>query len=338
MDALWYQLHNFILCIPLRPSHPLREACIVSKNLALFAQDLNGMELEPARKMLFEIVHRTEYRYGLPATEACVEARLTPPDLPWQQTLSHELQFTPASKLSTYQDFFGNQVTFYSMALRHENLNVVNRLLVRTGERKIATEALGVSVAETRQLFSSRLADVFDYLQPTPSVPTGGRAREWASRFFSHERPLGEALEDLNSAIYRGFRYRPGVTEISTPLETVWKQREGVCQDFAHIMLSVLRTAGIPSRYVCGYIESGPPEGGGLVGSLATHAWVEAMLPGSVWAALDPTNDQWCGPRHVSMAFGRDFDDAAPLRGTFKGSGRQVMKIKVTMRRKEDRA
>jgi len=283
--------------------------------------------------MLFEIVHRTDYRYGHAAREACVEARLTPPALPTQEILSHSLQFNPSMNCSHYEDSFGNNVTFYAMALRHARLSVVNTLSVRTHEPRLDHGALDVSCAEARQIFASELTNIFDYLQPTSAVPTGGEAKIWARQFFAGSHPLRQGLDGLNSAIHAKFSYKPGTTENSTPLEMVWKQKEGVCQDFAHVMLSVLRTAGIPARYICGYIESGPPEGGGLLGSMATHAWVEALLPGMTWVALDPTNNQWCGVRHVTVSYGRDFRDAAPVRGIFKGSGPQGLKVKVTMRR-----
>ncbi len=287
--------------------------------------------------MLFEIVHRTDYRYGHPASEAYIEARLTPPELPGQEILAHEIAFDPASPLSTYHDYFGNEVTFYSLTHRHERLAVTNRLTVKTREVARPDDALSVSIAEARQLFSSKLTDIFDYLQPTEAVPTGSLATEWAKKHFPGDGLLGEALHALNRAVHARFQYLPGATDNSTPLETVWKQRAGVCQDFSHVMLSVLRTAGIPARYVCGYIESDPvkPVDGRsrLVGSLATHAWVEALTPGMHWIALDPTNDQWCGTRHVTMAYGRDFSDASPLRGTFKGTGEQHLKVKVSMKR-----
>ncbi len=291
--------------------------------------------------MLFEITHRTDYRYGQPAREAYIEARLTPPTLPSQEILSHAIEFQPSTQVSSYHDYFGNQVTFYSMTLRHERLAIVNRLTVRTKETSPPSGALDVTIAETRQLFASRLTEVFDYLQPTTTVPTGTPSIDWAKKFFSGGAPLGEALERLNRAIYEKFRYEPGSTDNSTPLETVWKQRAGVCQDFSHVMLGVLRTAGIPSRYVCGYIETDPikPAEGGprLIGSLATHAWVEALTPGMGWLALDPTNNQWCGQRHVTMAYGRDSLDATPLRGTFKGSGDQNMKVRVLMKRMSEK-
>ena len=290
--------------------------------------------------MLFEIVHRTNYRYGHPASEAYIEARLSPPSFPGQEVVSHVIDFAPASPLSTYTDYFGNIVTFYSLTLRHDRLSVTNRLTVRTEETTRATEALDVTAAEARQLFASKLTDIFDYLQPTAAVPTGGVAKEWARKFFPGDASLGEALPALNKAIYEKFEYRSGSTDNSTPLDTVWKQKAGVCQDFSHVMLSILRTAGIPARYVCGYIESDPPKAGTpkLVGSLATHAWVEALTPGMHWVSLDPTNNQWCGPRHVTMAYGRDFSDASPLRGTFKGTGAQIMKVKVSMKRLNEKA
>lgn len=288
--------------------------------------------------MLFDVAHITDYRYSKAVSEAYVEARLTPPHRPEQEILAHSIDFSPETGLSDYVDYFGNTATFYSMTLRHERLTVTNRMTVRTRPRTQPEEALALPVAEARQILASSLTDVFDYLQPTQAVPTGGPATEWVKKFLRSGIPIGEAIDSLNRAIYERFQYRPGTTELHTPLLTVWKKRTGVCQDFAHIMLSVLRTAGLPSRYVCGYIETdGPvdksPGGRKLVGSVATHAWVEVMLPGLQWVAIDPTNNQWCGERHITVALGRDFEDAAPVRGTFKGSGSQSMKVRVTMKR-----
>lgn len=284
--------------------------------------------------MTFDVVHVTDYRYREPVSEAYIEARLTPPPRPEQEVLAHRIEFLPAAGLSDYVDYFGNTATFYSMTLRHERLTVTNRLTVRTRPRAGIPEILALSVAEARQILTSSLTDIFDYLQPTPAVPTGGVSTDWAKKFLRGNLPLGPALDGLNRAIHARFAYKPGTTETNTPLADVWKLRAGVCQDFAHVMLSVLRTAGIPARYVCGYIETDAPAGGpALVGSVATHAWVEVMLPGQQWAALDPTNNQWCGLRHITVSLGRDFEDAAPVRGTFKGSGAQQMKVRVNMKR-----
>lgn len=287
--------------------------------------------------MLFEINHTTTYRYGHAASEAFLEARLTPPARAAQQILAHEIDFAPHAPVSGYTDYFGNPTSFYSMVKRHEQLVVTNRLTVRTAPPELPAAALELSVGEARQIFSSVSTEVFDYLRSTPAVPTGGEASKWGRRLLRADATLREALGELNGAIHRDFRYIKGSTDNWTPLAAIWRERAGVCQDFAHIMLSVLRTAGLPARYVCGYIETDPPAGGRrLVGAVATHAWVEVLVPGMEWVALDPTNEQWCGPRHVAVSFGRDFSDATPLRGTFKGSGGQKMTVKVRMKRREE--
>lgn len=286
--------------------------------------------------MRFDITHTTDYRYEQPASEAYVEARLTPPERHTQRVLEHAIVFDPDEPVSTYTDYFGNPTVFYSMVKRHERLLVTNRLLVETAPPVLPEEALELTVGEARQIFSSVSTEVFDFLRPSAAVPTGGESVRWAGRHLRSDTTLREALDSLNAAIHGGFAYKQGTTDNWTPLAAIWKARAGVCQDFAHVMLSVLRSAGLPARYVCGYIETDPPrDGRRLIGAVATHAWIEAMVPGMQWVALDPTNNQWCGERHVAVSLGRDFADATPLRGTFKGSGSQRMTVKVTMKRRE---
>ncbi len=286
--------------------------------------------------MDFEISHVTRYTYGHPAAEAYGEARLAPPNLPSQTVLSRELVLEPAVKTSGYIDHYGNHVDFFSLPFRHKHLVVKNELTVRTHPTPLPAESLDLTVQEARQILSSALTDVFDYLQPTPVIATGREAVQWARRFLQGRMPLGEGLQRMNEAIHAEFRYQSGATENTTPLATVWKTRTGVCQDFAHIGLSILRTAGLPARYVCGYID--PSRDGRLVGSVATHAWIEVLVPGMVWVAFDPTNRQWVNERYVAVAFGRDYRDATPLRGTFKGSGGQAMKVRVQIKRRAERA
>ena len=287
--------------------------------------------------MLFNIVHTTGYVYADTAMEAYLEVRLTPPVRPEQGVLRHRIEFQPAAEASDYIDYFGNRTTFYSMTLRHRQLKVTNRLTVRTLPRVLPESGLALTIAEARQILKSGTG-VFDYLQPTEAIPIASESIAWAKEVLRESRPMGEALDELNKTIYREFKYRTGSTEIETPLSLIWKKREGVCQDFAHVMISVLRAARLPCRYVCGYIESEPsvsadPSRKRLVGSLATHAWVEVLVPGMIWVALDPTNNQWCGEQHVTIAVGRDFLDAAPVRGTFKGSASQKLKVHVSMQR-----
>jgi transglutaminase-like putative cysteine protease len=287
--------------------------------------------------MEFKITHTTDYRYGHPAAEAYGEARLTPPNLPFQTVVSHQVVIDPSTPLSTYVDHYGNPVHFFSLPFRHQRLMVKNHLVVRTSPPERPQQSLEQTVQEARQIFSSALTDVFDYLQPTEIVHTGKHAVQWAKRYLAAPQSMEQALSRLNEAIHDSFDYTKGETDNSTPLHAIWKHRKGVCQDFAHVALSILRTAGLPARYVCGYIEASAPKlndaGKPLVGAFATHAWVEVLVPGMHWVALDPTNRQWCDERYVTVSFGRDARDAAPLRGTFKGSGGQKMNVKVLIER-----
>ena len=172
----------------------------------------------------------------------------------------------------------------------------------------------------------------FDFLHASEFVSLGADVwREAIDALPAGPRDVWTDVATIGEHIHKNYKYTPLSTNVNTRAAEVIRKKQGVCQDFAHIMLSVLRTAGLPARYVCGYIETDGP--GKLVGSLATHAWVEVMLPGLQWAAIDPTNNQWCGERHIAVTLGRDFVDASPVRGTFKGSGTQSMKVRVTMKR-----
>jgi transglutaminase-like putative cysteine protease len=289
--------------------------------------------------MEFEITHTTHYAYSHPVAEAYGEARLTPPNLASQTVLSHRIAIEPDTKTSAYTDHYGNAVNFFSLPYRHKKLTVTNQLVVETRRVERPDESLGLCVQEARQIFSSVLTDIFDYLQPTEIVEIGREAVQWARKYLRGDVPLGEGLQNLNEAIHDSFDYKKGSTDNSTSLSAIWKEKKGVCQDFTHVGLSILRTAGLPARYVCGYIETDPPRAGekALTGAVATHAWIEVLIPGRTWVAIDPTNRQWCNERYVTVAYGRDFRDATPLRGRFKGAGSQGMSVKVLMKRRPEK-
>jgi transglutaminase-like putative cysteine protease len=251
-----------------------------------------------------------------------------------QTVREHRLVIEPVSRTSSYRDYFGNEVSFLSLPYRHTRLTIRSEALVQTLVATLPSENLDLTIQETRQILTGSLPFVFDYLQPTEMVKIGRESVQWAKRYLNGRITLREGLEGLNKAIHESFQYRKGATNFSTDVGSIWRDRIGVCQDFAHIMLSVLRTAGLPSRYVCGYIETSPVKGANghsrrLIGSVATHAWVEVLVPGQQWVALDPTNNRWCAEQHISVSFGRDASEAAPIRGTFKGTGHQTMKVQV---------
>ncbi len=287
--------------------------------------------------MRFQITHRTQYEYRAPASESFAELRVWPRDTATQKILKRQLTLDPAAPVDSYDDYFGNHVEFFSLPFRHHRLSVEATAEVLTSPPADVSDALAVTIGEARQIFNSQMFRLFDFLQPTESVPLGEVLAPIKQRFFEAGATLGEALLAVNSWIYRRFAYQPGATEISTPLAQVIKQRSGVCQDFAHLMLAMLRSARLPARYVSGYIEPYDPEkvGSQMVGAAASHAWVEVFLPGGAWWGLDPTNNQTAGERHVVVAVGREYGDVAPMRGTYKGAHDQKLEVIVSVRRRK---
>lgn len=287
--------------------------------------------------MRFRLHHTTEYRYAQPACESIGELRLWPQDGPMQRVINRRLELNPAAPVSDYVDYFGNHVEVFHLPFRHELLRVSAQAEVETFLGPDLTEPLEVTCAEVRQILRAQAARTMEWVLPTDLVPTQGILPRLKQTFFPPQRPIGECLRTLNGWIFQNFTYRPGATDVTTPVLTILQRRQGVCQDFAHLMLSILRAHGFPARYVSGYIEAFDPTragGSGLIGAAASHAWVEVLLPGGHWWGLDPTNHQPAGERHVRIAVGRDYQDVAPMRGTYKGASSQRLQVIVQMRRR----
>jgi transglutaminase-like putative cysteine protease len=287
--------------------------------------------------MHFRIIHETRYRYGSPASESVGELRLCPLDSPSQRVTNRSLSLDPEVPIDAFTDYFGNTVECFAIPFRHQRLQVRMLAEVETRPAAVPGPAADLPLAEALRLNRQRAIELYPYRLQTRAVPLGGILAPLRKRFFRGATPLREALLELNAWIHGHFAYQPGVTDISTPLATVIRKRRGVCQDFAHLMLAILRTHGIPARYISGYIEPVDPtvsDGAELIGAAASHAWVEACLPDGTWWGLDPTNNQCAGERHVKIATGRDYHDAAPLRGTYKGAVNQKLHVIVSMRRR----
>lgn len=294
--------------------------------------------------MRFRINHRTTYRYAGEASESFMEARLTPVNDERQRLVTREFLTNPAGKVHTYTDYHGNTVESFAIAHRHSALVMESRCIVETHPWEPPRAALDISVSEARQLYRGNRLDLFEFLMPSPAIPMTAPINRLANQFFKPASPLGEALLRLNHWIKSEFRYVTGSTRIDTPVTQVLAQKAGVCQDFAQVMIAILRSAELPARYVTGYIETEtqrlaaearPGRGGParLVGSAESHAWVEVCLPGGFWWALDPTNDCAAGERHVKVAIGRDYLDCTPTRGVFKGTRTEKLSVAVTMLR-----
>tara|TARA_R110000850_G_scaffold4071_4_gene19152 strand:+ start:6816 stop:7307 length:492 start_codon:yes stop_codon:yes gene_type:complete len=162
-----------------------------------------------------------------------------------------------------------------------------------------------------------------------------GGVRAYALKSFTPERPIMEAMLDLNTRIFRDFAFTPGFSDISTPLEKVFKHRKGVCQDFA---LACLRVIGLSARYVSGYLETlVPPGKPKMIGADASHAWIAIYIPGHAWVEFDATNNLLVNDKHIRVAVGRDFADVTPLKGIVYSGSEQEMKVSVDVRNLDDK-
>jgi len=292
--------------------------------------------------MLFHIEHITEYRYSETVTESFSEIRLRPRDSVRQKVSRHYTRVEPAAVVEAYTDYFGNAVEAVSIPFRHQSLAVTSVCDVETKPQTEIIASPELTVADAQQLYSSVRRELHDFLRPSHFVQFAPGVLELAAEFFPPSAGIAEALMNLNGYLFQNLRYRPGVTDCATNVSEFLKTREGVCQDFAHLMISICRAAALPARYVSGYIETDPlldengeraaPE---LIGATASHAWVEVYSPNGYWIGLDPTNNILEGERHVQIGIGRDYDDVPPLKGVYKGSHSQALHVQVKVTRNE---
>ncbi|MBE7537910.1 MAG: transglutaminase family protein [Opitutaceae bacterium] len=290
--------------------------------------------------MRFRISHRTRYRYAGAASESFMEARLTPANDAHQRLNARSFSTQPACNIHTYADYFGNQVETFSIVQRHEELLLESISDVETMPCAPPDHALAVSISEAAQIYRAEKLGLFEFLMPSPAIALSAEINALANEMLKARDPLGPALLRLNAWIKETFRYQPGATRVDTTSVELLKLRAGVCQDFAQLMIAILRSAEIPARYVTGYIETesqrrasetnGSPR---LIGASESHAWVEVYLPGGYWWPLDPTNNCVAEERHVRVAMGRDYLDCSPTRGVFKGTHTENLSVAVVMQR-----
>lgn len=288
--------------------------------------------------MQFHIEHTTEFVYPEPATEAFSELRLRPRDT-LHQTISHHLtRVAPAVLVENYTDYFGNYVETVSVPFRHQRLVVTSICDVVTEPHPQPLSTLKLTVCEARLLYKSKLRELHDFVRPSRFVTFTRGLRDLSNQLLPDTADFTKSLHGLNRHIFENFRYVPGSTDVYTSVADVLRQRQGVCQDFAHVMIALCRMAGIPARYVSGYIETDPAPEGALVGATASHAWVEILSPNGYWVGFDPTNNILEGERHVQIGVGRDYSDVPPMKGTFKGAHRQILSVDVRVRRDQTEA
>ena len=285
--------------------------------------------------MLYLIRHQTTYQYEEPANLGHNLARLRPLDLPNQSCLDFRLTVSPQPDFRASRiDGFGNHVDYFAIQRPHLEMVITaeSRVEVRPQSQLLLDESCPWDEVPALLRASKDPAhiDAREFTLPSPCAPASPALAAWAAADFQPGRPLQDALAALNSRIFTEFEFKPGFTDVTTSVDQVFREKAGVCQDFAHLMIATLRSLGIPARYVSGYLETQPPPGKPkLVGADASHAWVSAFIPGRGWAGFDPTNNTSPDVRHIVTAHGRDYGDVSPIRGVTTGGSAHRLKVAV---------
>lgn len=281
----------------------------------------------PARPQRLGIVHSTGFRYPGRVLASYNEARMTPMTTPLQTTLDARIEVVPTASTFRYLDYWGTQVTAFEVLVPHDRLTVTARSVVET----YAADGSAAAGASWADLSTAGCRDHYAELLVTSRRTEPGEEAVALAREVVRGLAPAEAGRAVAEWLPGVMDYVPGATGVHTSAAQAWDVRKGVCQDFAHVAVGVLRNLGMPARYVSGYLRpwSGAEVGEKLRGE--SHAWVE-WWSGS-WQAWDPTNGRPAGPDHVLVARGRDYDDVPPLKGIYSGAGSGELFVTVELTR-----
>jgi transglutaminase-like putative cysteine protease len=285
----------------------------------------------------YRVTHRTAYEYESNVSSSYGQLHLLPRDLPRQRCHSAEIVVDPMPDVYRERlDYFGNRVGYFEIREAHLALSVTATSVVEVHERPEGFSLFGHGPwEEAREAIGTNRApehlEAAELLLDSPLVEASEIYRDYALASFPPGRPLLDGVAALSRQIHADFLYKPGSTSVTTPLAEVFEQRQGVCQDFAHLGIACLRSLGLSARYVSGYLETRPPPGRPkLTGVDGSHAWLSVFVPEAGWIDVDPTNDQFVGPRYVVTALGRDYGDVPPLNGVIYTEGRaEALKVAV---------
>jgi len=287
--------------------------------------------------MIYNILHRTTYKYKYPVSVGDHVACLKPRSFAHNQLLQNEMQIAPAPRTITERvDFFGNVLCFFTVQEPHKELIVESRSTVRIHPVRSRYAASSLPWEESAQRlaqdFGLEALEAFQFQFESPRIRVKPEFAEYARISFTPGRPMHEALWDLTTRIHKDFRFDSKSTNVRTTVEEVFKKRRGVCQDFAHVQIACLRSINLAARYVSGYLRTYPPPGKPrLIGADASHAWISAYCRGLGWLDMDPTNNVAPSDGHVTLAWGRDYSDVSPLRGLILGGGQHTLEVAVDM-------
>lgn len=281
--------------------------------------------------MRYRVRHTTHYAYKDPVSLCHNQVVSHPRPHPCQEVSEASLEIEPIPVVRTRRrDYFGNSLTVFEVHEPHQELSVTIRFQVEVspGPELAASppwEHVVGQLARDRAYLAER-----QFCFDSPYVVSTEELAAYARKSLTSGRSLLEGVSDLMHRIHREFRFDPEATDLSTGLSEVLRTRRGVCQDFAHLMIGMLRSLGLAARYVSGYLLTTPPPGQArLIGADASHAWLGVFCPPYGWVDFDPTNDQIPGDRHITMAWGRDYEDVSPVKGVVLGGGPQTVTVAV---------
>jgi transglutaminase-like putative cysteine protease len=283
--------------------------------------------------MFYSIRHLTKFRYSGPVSESIMELRMQPRTEGNQRCLSCQITVSPRTRIAFYRDYLGNIVHHFDVPGHHRQLVIIAESLVDVRPPHDPPEQLGANAwADLDSTISAgdywELLMPSHFAQPTPLLESfAGESGLGSRENARHRDPLALLLE-INEFLFSSIAYVPKSTKVDSPLDQALQTKKGVCQDFAHVMITMVRQLGIPARYVSGYLfhrtgdKTRSAEG-------ATHAWIEALLPNLGWTGFDPTNNILAGEQHVRTAVGRDYADVPPSRGVYKGAVESELTVSV---------
>jgi transglutaminase-like putative cysteine protease len=273
--------------------------------------------------MKWEIIHRTSYAYASPVRDSFNEARLQPFSDEWQTVDHFLLKVLPAARLRHHHDFYSNVVHHFEIPEPHSTLLVESNLRVTTNPQPpLAPEATPFPLARIGE--AAREPRVFEFLQESRFVELSPEVWRLALDATDGVTDTWQATLALMNWIHHTLKYEPSSTSVHTHMREVLRNQRGVCQDFAHVLIGLCRALKIPALYVSGYLATERAS--------ATHAWVEVLIPGAGWRALDPTHNCQPGETYVKVAVGRDYADVAPVTGNYKGTTDRKMTVSVAIR------
>ena len=282
----------------------------------------------------YEIEHVSRYSYTLPVRNCVMSLYLKPRDDPEQRLLRFEVTTDPLAPLNGETDCFGNTKHVLNVHREHEALEITARSTVVSMPAAPPTDTLGADAWEEVRSWKEAFTE-WDFTHPSEFARPSPALAAFVDR-QGIATPAGDplsALLGLSDTLYKSFQYVPGSTSPVSPIERILESGRGVCQDYAHVMITIARSWGVPARYVSGYLyvvdQSGQP-----MRVKATHAWVECRLPDLGWVGFDPTNRVLADERHVRIAVGRDYRDVAPTRGVFQGNAETLLEVDVGMERR----